>query len=629
MAHLRRIRTITDPVSGRRYPIPAGGADDDSPDPLDAFARVEGGDEVAEVVSRIGTDDPPSDDELADLYRVTEDRQALGVLVEAAQAQADADDPDVEVVEAIRHAVTAIRGEQTARAEQAAETRRRTDEALADIYEVPEPVVDEPEAVEEPADEPVEDEPEAADESADEDADEPQPVAADGRRQKPKPKPRRRPSLSDVSRRRPAEHAPQPQGNPALTVVAAGDVPGVSAGTRFHTLRDIGEAFNDLVHNWVRSDRRAASGTGRRPVARFNLDYPDNRTLTADGGVENDRAVQKIVDGLTWDALVASGGRCAPLDVSYSMENVSSDDRPVRDALVRFGADRGGVTAIDPPTIDQLAGAVDIHTETEDTEGATKPCLTVTCGNQTSVDVHAVTKCIEIGNWNRRFFPEQFNTFWALAGSQHAREAEDQLWNDMVTASIAVVAGDDGTGLGAARQYFAILDRAQAGMRSRHRILRSQPLQVFVPEWVQDLLRADLSRQLPGDGSDHFAVADQMIRDWHTRRQIQPVFSPDGGGQVFSSQGVGGAPLNQWPDTAEVILTHPGAFVFLDGGTLDFGMEIRDSVLNSTNDSQAFLETFEGVWFRGVESLSITMDLCPNGAAAATVDTTGLCTTGS
>ena len=39
-------------------------------------------------------------------------------------------------------------------------------------------------------------------------------------------------------------------------------------------------------------------------------------------------------------------------------------------------------------------------------------------------------------------------------------------------------------------------------------------------------------------------------------------------------------------------------FVFLDGGTLDLGTDIHDSLLNATNDRQAFAESFEKTCFR-------------------------------
>jgi hypothetical protein len=69
---------------------------------------------------------------------------------------------------------------------------------------------------------------------------------------------------------------------------------------------------------------------------------------------------------------------------------------------------------------------------------------------------------------------------------------------------------------------------------------------------------------------------------------------------------------------------HPGAHLFLDGGTLDLGI-VRDSTLNSTNDYQQFMETFEGHAFIGVESLWVEQDICPSGTQALPKDLSTLC----
>ncbi len=49
---------------------------------------------------------------------------------------------------------------------------------------------------------------------------------------------------------------------------------------------------------------------------------------------------------------------------------------------------------------------------------------------------------------------------------------------------------------------------------------------------------------------------------------------------------------------------------------VEFGI-VRDSILNSTNDFQIFMETFEGICMVGHESLVITSTVCPNGSYPA------------
>lgn len=91
--------------------------------------------------------------------------------------------------------------------------------------------------------------------------------------------------------------------------------------------------------------------------------------------------------------------------------------------------------------------------------------------------------------------------------------------------------------------------------------------------------------------------------------------------QFFSIATAGAAA--QWPgqsaDGSFVLgwlLFAEGSFQFLDGGRLDLGV-VRDSVLDATNDYETFVETFEGIAFRGVEAYQVQSTVVPTGASAA------------
>jgi hypothetical protein len=134
------------------------------------------------------------------------------------------------------------------------------------------------------------------------------------------------------------------------------------------------------------------------------------------------------------------------------------------------------------------------------------------------------------------------------------------------------------------------------------------------PQWMRDAIRASIAFQGDGNFVDNLSLADATINSFFTDRSVSPTWSPDI--DVFGAQGA--APLITWPnDIARGLLYPEGTFFFLDGGTLDLGTEIRDSTLNSTNDRQAFLETFENVAFRGCQSfvVSVPVDescVCPS-----------------
>lgn len=422
------------------------------------------------------------------------------------------------------------------------------------------------------------------------------------------------PTVGEIASRRPEEMAPRMVKNNGLAVTAAADVPGFSAGSEIPDWESVGSAFADKVESLM-----GGRGLGRRyPVARFNVDYPDDRKLSPGDPSTNSRRVREVIAP---QAIVAAGGLCAPVEASYSLANISAASRPLRDALPKFNAKRGGIRFITPPHLTDAAGAVGVISMDDDAMGyppANKPILTVTCGEEVVVQIEAISVRLKIGNFSRMTFPEQFPVWYDLALAQHARTAEGRILTHMSTASTQIT---DGQNLGVSRDLLEAYDRYATQYRNRHRMPIDATLQAFLPYTVVAMVRSDVLRQMPGDGLDTFNVTRQTLEGWFRARNISVTWYLDersGAGQIYPAQG-SGAGLG-WKSVIEGYLFHPGAFLFLDGGSLDFGIEIRDSVLNSTNDVESFLETFEGVAFTGIESLRIRNTVCVSGQASGVVD---------
>lgn len=416
-----------------------------------------------------------------------------------------------------------------------------------------------------------------------------------------------------MARRRPATHAPVETGNDAVvTITAAADVPGFGAGSRIPTLHDLGHAFAERVDGLV----GARGITGKVPVARMHLPYPEERHLD---GAETERNTRRIEAVISPEAITAAGGLCAPVAVRYELENVSVDDRPIRDSLPRFNADRGGITFVRPPLLSGITSGVAVVTEEQDASSTTKPCLAITCGSTVEVDVSAVYRCLQVGNFNRRFFPEQFATFWALAGAAHARIAEGQLLDGIGSVATQV---SDGQNLGAARDLLEAGVRAAAQMRNRHRMRRGAPIRWLLPDWVRDMIRADLIREHAG-GPESLVRTDAQIEAYFRAANINTTWYLDtetGEGQVYGAQG--NQALLGWNLSPVTYMFPEGSFIFLDGGTLDLGIEIRDTTMNEGNNVRAFTETFENIAFIGVEALEITHNLCVSGAGSLDIAVT-------
>ena len=105
----------------------------------------------------------------------------------------------------------------------------------------------------------------------------------------------------------------------------------------------------------------------------------------------------------------------------------------------------------------------------------------------------------------------------------------------------------------------------------------------------------------------------QILRD----AGVEPTFYFDtpttGTTQGFADE-VTSSTLDSYPQVAQWALYVEGAFIHVDGGSLELGL-VRDSTLNSTNDFQMFGETFENVarLAPAQGALWITSTVCPSG----------------
>jgi hypothetical protein len=393
-----------------------------------------------------------------------------------------------------------------------------------------------------------------------------------------------------------------------VTITAGADIPGYTAGGQMNDSNDIAEAMVSRLHGL----RRVKGGDGEQHiVASITTQYPESRVLNQD----TESNIAKIKAVASPEALVASGGHSTPFEVKYDIFGFGTNDRPIRDSLPRFAADRGGIRYILPPVLGDYGNAVGVWTNAVDTNPGTdvKSSLTVTAATETTVATDAVTLQLQFGNLMTRAYPELVARHNELALIQHAREAEQYIVSKLSSASTAVTSTSL---IGFARDFLVQVGRASAAYRSRHRLDPAMQLKVIAPSWLKDAMRADLVLSMPGDNTMN--VADSEIDGYLAARGVSITFSPDM--TVFGTQS-GGA-MTEFPDSFDWYLYAEGTFLFLDGGTLDLGI-IRDSTLVGTNDYKMFVETFEGIAKVGIESIKVTSTISVNGVAAALRDTTG------
>jgi hypothetical protein len=374
-------------------------------------------------------------------------------------------------------------------------------------------------------------------------------------------------------------------------------------------MNTVAEAMAKRIH----SLRRVNGGDGEQHiVASVTTSFPEDRTLTTDAE-SNWEKINKVTSP---EAIVAAGGHQAPFESRYDIFGIGTTNRPVRDALPRFQADRGGIRFITPPVLSSYDNAVGIWTAANDAattpDPAAKNSLTVAAAQENTVGTDAVTLQLQFGNLATRAYPELIARHNELGLIQHAREAEQNLLAKIAAGSTAVTTTSL---IGFGRDFLVQIGRAATAYRSRHRLEADAPLRVLIPSWVKDAMAADLALSMPGDSTLN---AYSEIDGYMAARGVVVSYSLDQ--NVYGAQGE--AALLEFADSFTWYLFAEGTFLFLDGGTLDLGI-IRDSSLVGTNDYKMFVETFEGVAKVGIESLAITSTININGAAAALRDTLG------
>ena len=430
-------------------------------------------------------------------------------------------------------------------------------------------------------------------------------ASAEEPKQEEKPKPIMRRS---VPASRPAPAREEDEGKVVLR--ASGGLGSARAGEKL----DDSSLVQALIE--ASSTTMAKPGYSEKVVvAHADIPYPEERVLDGRTPETNAEKIHAVMPPSRGEALVASGGLCAPLTPLYDLPVFSIADRPVRDSLPSFQAARGGVSVPSAITMADVSSGVDIVTAAQDEAAGTdvypKSCLDVTCDPFTDYEISMIYACVTHGNLGARSWPERVRAVAELQAAWHARIAEENLLNGIDFASTNVTVSAT---YGAASSIIDGLLAASDGMRSRHRLDPNAVMRVLLPEWSRGLLVADVVNSQFGRFDVRRNGVGALLSEMGN---INPVFYYDeasGAGQIFGAES-GGA-LNPWPSTLHAYMYPEGSFIFLDQGTLDLGI-VRDSVLNSTNDFQTFMETFEGIAYVGIESLDLAFTVCPSGVVAA------------
>ncbi len=399
-----------------------------------------------------------------------------------------------------------------------------------------------------------------------------------------------------------------PEVETGAVLTAAANLEGVQAGQPL----DPSHLSKILLQTAKRLGKPSHADGGREErylLASAQYRFPAERILTGD--IESNSQKIRALRNTEGNSLVASGGLCAPLTPLYTIPQFATNARPVRDALVSFQADRGGVNVPTPTTLASAANAITVISEANDALGgtfATKSCMDQDCLTFVETAVTIISHCREYGNLNARAWPESIAFENELTMAEHARVAEGYLLDRIKAQSINVTTADT---YSTTNDMIYAITRAVSGIRYRLRTSPDFRFRALLPVWLADMMVSDIS----ATQFDRF-VSRERVRGILREAGVEAAFYLDtpstGVTQGFADETAGA--LDDFPDVVQWALFPEGAFIHVDGGSLDLGM-VRDSTLNSTNDFQFFGETFENVARIAPPqaALWITSTVCPSG----------------
>jgi hypothetical protein len=433
-------------------------------------------------------------------------------------------------------------------------------------------------------------------------------------------------SLAETARHAPAPKVPSAK----LAVTASVDIPGVAHGGTLPTLRSLAE----VVSRKAKSMPVTQNNPNHQLVASIRNDFShtiDDRTSPGQ--------VKDLIEFLTGpdkqQALVAGGGWCAPSEIRYDFFNIACEDGMID--LPTFGVSRGGIQfPVSPSLADALGGGTAfagfaatlsntstpfLWTEADDIAAATgtptKPCIRVPCPDFDEARLECYGYCLTAGNLTDDAYPEATQHMLQLLMSAHAHVINAQLIAQMLLASSATTTIGGVTTDAAAPRIYNAVGMAATDYRARYGMCIDDVLEVVLPYWVRETIRADLAWK---QGVELQAVTNAEVDSYFVARNVRVQWVNDW--QVRGASQFGNAtPMTAWPTTVDFLIYAAGTFIHGNGLSLDLGV-IRDSVLNETNDhTAAWSEECHLVARVGHESRRYTVAFNVSGQSGGTVAT--------
>lgn len=488
------------------------------------------------------------------------------------------------------------------------ERKQKIDELRAKV--APADEAEEEESEEDAAEDEVEDTEDDADES-DEDAE------ADNKKEvvvAAAPTPKRR--TVAVARKQAPEVVVDEE--PLPTIIAAANVPGLAQGAEIADFGALAEAFVSRARGFggrnqedldtgVFTMSESAQHFGVAKIQKPKTEFETGMDQPLDKQMEVILAAAKEAR-LPNGGLVAAGGWCAPSEIWYDNFLRLEDPNAGLLSIPEVVARRGGINFTKGPDFATLYADANfgfIQTEAQAIAGTAKPCYAVACPPFQEVRLDAVGFCITAGILTNAAYPELIRRVLELAlVGQRRRINASTIARISAAAGTAINYAEVGGANGATTSDLLDALTIQAlRIRNQYTMSPNATIEVILPVWAKEIVRADLSRRT---GVDMLAVTDAQMNTFFGVRGLAVQFVYDF--QPFNATATG--TWTAFPTTVDAILYPAGAFVRLTADVIDLDA-IHDSVNTTANTyTAAFFE--EGMAVANVGGAAVKVSVALN-----------------
>ena len=381
-------------------------------------------------------------------------------------------------------------------------------------------------------------------------------------------------------------------------------------------LLDAAKAFEEIASGRA----LVASGEGRSVSAQFahiKRDLPDDLIVTDErsAGDVLDRAVDET--RLPGSSLTAAAGWCAPSTTIYDF--LDTDPATNLFSLPEISVARGGIRFPVEPDMSALY-ALDNHLWTEADAIAgnkTKTCVEIPCPEMEETRLDAIWTCVQSNLLANKGWPEMTAKFLREASRAHLHRISAYRLSKVVGGSDAVnfTTGpfSSTSGYGAAGTVLSGLALQAADLRAKHRLAETRTVEVIVPSWLKEALRADLAFRdevLPDD------VNDARLTQWFTTRGMSVQYVSDWQNEIIGSTE---AAATAYPASVKALMYPAGTWWSAVEPVINLGATYDSTGLSKNQRTEMFVEDGVGVGKRGFESRLIDVPLTINGGVGPRV----------